>query len=396
MEKNILYTLISRSAALEGASLNLAQTRRLLEDGVSSEGKTIAEQLMIMDLAKAYDKIEKMAQAHEFLSVFKLRTIAAVALRNSGYDGSMGIQEEMGLQKMCSEVNEARLHVRTTSAEDLYKASWLAHFRISAVKPWPVLNDVIARLIMNEVQLDFGLEPTFVADTGEYRKTLDAAVREDIADIFVGHVGGAMSCNYAEALKAAKAAGAGRAAKAVGTGKGARAASAAEPFLKSAGNRNRSSETGEPFLKTNQNRNGSPEFAAPSLNQGQIRDGAAGQGLPGPAKHATWPSKPATAKPTATAPKPAKPTAKPARPVATGVKPAIPRPTTPAPAEGGRGKTRDIILGLLSKHPFFTTADLAATIGISVKGIEKHLSKLKSEGVLKRIGPDKGGHWKVG
>ena len=94
---------------------------------------------------------------------------------------------------------------------------------------------------------------------------------------------------------------------------------------------------------------------------------------------------------------PARPsTAKPARPVATGVKPAIPRPAAPAPADGGKGKTRDIILGLLSKHPFFTTADLAATIGISVKGIEKHLSKLKSEGVLKRIGPDKGGHWKVG
>ena len=372
MEKNILYTLISRSAALEGASLNFAQTRRLLEDGVSSEGKTIAEQLMIMDLAKAYDKVEKMAQGHEFLSVFKLRTIAAVALRNAGYDGSMGIQEEMGLQKLCSEVNEARLHVRTTSAEDLYKTSWLAHFRISAVKPWPVLNDVIARLIMNEVQLDFGLAPTFVADAEDYCKTLDAAVREDIADIFVGHVGDAMSTDYGKApaaagkaARAAEAAGAGSAAKAAApvaatpSGKAAKSAASAEPFLKSAGNRNRSSETAEPFLKTDQNRNGKPA-ARPS-------------------------------------------TAKPARPVATGTrsataKPATPavRPAAPAPAEGGRGKTRDIIMGLLSKHPFFTTADLAATIGISVKGIEKHLSKLKSEGVLKRIGPDKGGHWKVG
>ena len=390
MEKNIFYTLISRSAALEGASLNFAQTRRLLEDGVSSEGKTIAEQLMIMDLAKAYDKVEKMAQGHEFLSVFKLRTIAAVALRNAGYDGSMGIQEEMGLQKMCSEVNEARLHVRTTSAEDLYKASWLAHFRISAVKPWPVLNDVIARLIMNEVQLDFGLAPTFVADAEDYFKTLDAAVREDIADIFVGHVGDAMSTDYGKAPAAAgKAA---RAAEAAGAGSAAKAAAAV---------------AGEPFLKTDQNRNGKPEFAAPSLNQGQIRDsrsesdapslnrgqirdGDAGQGRPEPTEPAAWSAKPtakpAATKPTATAPKPAKPAA---RPSAT-------RPAAPAPAEGGRGKTRDIILGLLSKHPFFTTADLAATIGISAKGIEKHLSKLKSEGVLKRIGPDKGGHWKVG
>ena len=32
---------------------------------------------------------------------------------------------------------------------------------------------------------------------------------------------------------------------------------------------------------------------------------------------------------------------------------------------------------------------------ISNKGVEWNLKTLKDEGVIKRIGPDKGGHWEV-
>ena len=34
-------------------------------------------------------------------------------------------------------------------------------------------------------------------------------------------------------------------------------------------------------------------------------------------------------------------------------------------------------------------------IGITLDAIEKHLAKLKAEGVIKREGPDKGGSWIV-
>ena len=50
---------------------------------------------------------------------------------------------------------------------------------------------------------------------------------------------------------------------------------------------------------------------------------------------------------------------------------------------------------LLRVHPEFSAKKLADEIGITEKGIEKHLSKLKAEGLLKRIGPDKGGEWIV-
>ena len=58
-------------------------------------------------------------------------------------------------------------------------------------------------------------------------------------------------------------------------------------------------------------------------------------------------------------------------------------------------KTREKILALIKDSPVITTDELAEKIGISTKGIEWQLKKLQEEGILKRIGPDKGGHWEI-
>jgi predicted HTH transcriptional regulator len=38
---------------------------------------------------------------------------------------------------------------------------------------------------------------------------------------------------------------------------------------------------------------------------------------------------------------------------------------------------------------------MAETIGISPRAVEKHIANLKKKGVLKRVGPDRGGYWEV-
>lgn len=58
-------------------------------------------------------------------------------------------------------------------------------------------------------------------------------------------------------------------------------------------------------------------------------------------------------------------------------------------------KTRDRIIELLRENPKYTTRTLAEEIGITPKGVERHLAILKFEGILHRIGPDKGGKWQV-
>ena len=50
---------------------------------------------------------------------------------------------------------------------------------------------------------------------------------------------------------------------------------------------------------------------------------------------------------------------------------------------------------LLSAHPDLTQAGMVSALGISRQAIQKHLVKLKEAGRLRRIGPDRGGHWEV-
>lgn len=58
-------------------------------------------------------------------------------------------------------------------------------------------------------------------------------------------------------------------------------------------------------------------------------------------------------------------------------------------------KIRDKIIDLLRQNPKLSATALAAEIGISAKGIQRHLANLKAEGILHRIGSDKGGLWKI-
>jgi len=58
-------------------------------------------------------------------------------------------------------------------------------------------------------------------------------------------------------------------------------------------------------------------------------------------------------------------------------------------------KTREKILSILKATPYVTINELAEIVGISQKGIEWQIARFKKEGRIKRIDPDKGGHWEV-
>ncbi len=58
-------------------------------------------------------------------------------------------------------------------------------------------------------------------------------------------------------------------------------------------------------------------------------------------------------------------------------------------------KTNQKILDLIRQNSKITTEELAQASGLSIAGVKYNLNKLKKENVLKRIGPDKGGHWEA-
>ena len=58
-------------------------------------------------------------------------------------------------------------------------------------------------------------------------------------------------------------------------------------------------------------------------------------------------------------------------------------------------KSSQKILKLAAENPNITTTEMADILGISRRAIAKQITHLKESGQLRRIGPDKGGHWEV-
>ena len=58
-------------------------------------------------------------------------------------------------------------------------------------------------------------------------------------------------------------------------------------------------------------------------------------------------------------------------------------------------KTTQEILNLIGDNRFITTSEMAYLLNRSRSAIAKQIAKLKEDNKLKRIGPDKGGHWEI-
>lgn len=58
-------------------------------------------------------------------------------------------------------------------------------------------------------------------------------------------------------------------------------------------------------------------------------------------------------------------------------------------------KNSQKIVELIKKRPEITTTEMAELIGVSRRTIVNITNKLQDEGIIRRVGPDKGGHWEV-
>jgi ATP-dependent DNA helicase RecG len=64
-------------------------------------------------------------------------------------------------------------------------------------------------------------------------------------------------------------------------------------------------------------------------------------------------------------------------------------------SEKGSEKSSEKIIRLIKENLSISAREIADKVGLLSRTVEKHLSKLKEKGVLKRVGPDKGGHWEA-
>lgn len=58
-------------------------------------------------------------------------------------------------------------------------------------------------------------------------------------------------------------------------------------------------------------------------------------------------------------------------------------------------KTGVRIVEMIRVHPTVTREEMASALGLTVKGIDWQIARLKADGILRRVGPDRGGHWEI-
>jgi len=61
----------------------------------------------------------------------------------------------------------------------------------------------------------------------------------------------------------------------------------------------------------------------------------------------------------------------------------------------GLVENQEKIIKLIHNNPHISKKKMAEIIGISTTAVDKNIDTLKKQGILKRVGPDKGGHWEI-
>lgn len=312
-DKFYLYSLITHSTAIEGSTITEVENQLIFDQGISIKGKSIEEQNMNLDLKAAYEKSIEYARAHSPITTEMLTELSSLVMKNTGkeYKTALGdfssakgqlrlLNVTAGfwgksymnyskvpakLDELCERINDARQNCKNKDINQLYSISFDAHFELVTIHPWADGNGRMARLLMSQLQFEFGLIPSIILkeDKEDYIKSLIAARESEDLNIFREFMFRTTAKVFRRDIY---------------------------NYLQSTG-----------LLEEE-----SPTYSA---------------------------------------------------------------------RNGKKPKSREIILNMLSKDGSLSAASLARRIGISPKAIEKHLANLKAAGLLRRIGPDKGGHWEV-
>ena len=214
-DKFYLYSLITHSTAIEGSTVTEIENQLLFDEGLSAKGRTIQEQLMNLDLKKAYEESIHLAKLKTDFSIDMLKGLSAIVMKNTGstyntlqgaFDASKGdlrlvnvtagaggrsyrnfLKVPTRLADFCTEMNERRMSLQgTDDIIEQYLLSFDAHYELVTIHPWADGNGRISRLIMNHLQFEFGLVPTKVNkdDKAEYIQALVDSREQDTTEPF--------------------------------------------------------------------------------------------------------------------------------------------------------------------------------------------------------------------
>ena len=64
----------------------------------------------------------------------------------------------------------------------------------------------------------------------------------------------------------------------------------------------------------------------------------------------------------------------------------------------GSDKPQDVVQSILSAirhNPKVSAAEIAMKVGLSSRAVEKRIKTMRENGIIRRVGPDRGGYWEI-
>jgi Fic family protein len=200
-ELNDLVLLTYQSTAIEGSSLTLAQTRKLIHNGELIPGKPLTDQWRMIDQHQALEQILIMAGQRQPLNRIVLQNVAATLMRQTGgptysllsqsntsqgdlrIDSAMiGRRAVMAAHKLPAAIDELLKGINTRISQlhtprQVYDLSFEAHFQLLTLHPFGAGNGPLARLLMNYIQHyhHLPLNLVYVDQRSAYLTSLEAS-----------------------------------------------------------------------------------------------------------------------------------------------------------------------------------------------------------------------------
>ena len=214
-EKFYLYSIITHSTAIEGSTVTEVEAQLLFDEGITSSKRTMVEQMMNLDLKVAYEYGMQWIRKHDPITVEWLVTLASKVMARTGseyhspggdFDASKGelrklnvtagiggrsymsyLKVPMALQAFCEELNRRRSEIEPSDIAAVYELSFWAHFELVTIHPWADGNGRTCRLLMNLLQMEYGVLPTKVLkeDKAEYIQALIDTREEEDMEVFM-------------------------------------------------------------------------------------------------------------------------------------------------------------------------------------------------------------------
>lgn len=184
--KFYLYSLITHSTAIEGSTVTEIENRLLFDEGISAKGRSMAEQLMNLDLKAAYDECIRVVPEHPQIDIDFLKHLSSIVMHSTGsrYNTLLG-EFDSSKGDLCDWLNKERSQVDKSDIAALYRLSFCAHYYLVTIHPWVDGNGRMSRLVMNYLQMEFGLVPSKIIaeNKAEYISALQKSRENDDVNV---------------------------------------------------------------------------------------------------------------------------------------------------------------------------------------------------------------------